>query len=236
MSSVPPSTGPGPVRIPRPTPLRESAYEALLELIVRRELEPGRHLVESELAQLLGVSRQPVREALQRLNTEGWVDLRPGFGAFVHQPTADEAEQLFHVRGLLETESARLAAEHHTQEGLTHLRELLGCGYRAVEQGDIEAVVTANADLHRRITELSGNAVLAELAERVARRVRWYHTSVAAQRGRRAWDEHAAIIEAIAERDAVEAARLMHEHTERTRHTYRAQHGTGEGGTGAQPR
>ncbi len=81
-------------RLERPEPLRERVYEALLELISSGSLQPGRHLVEGELAGLLGVSRQPVREALQRLNTEGWVDLRPAQGAFVHEPTGDETATL----------------------------------------------------------------------------------------------------------------------------------------------
>lgn len=97
-------------KLERPGPLRERVYEALLELITTRALRPGQHLVESELAGHLGVSRQPVREALQRLNTEGWVDLRPAQGAFVHEPTEEEADQLLSVRTLLEAEAARLAA------------------------------------------------------------------------------------------------------------------------------
>src|SRR4051812_39039814 len=71
-------------RVERPAPLRQAVYEALVELIVNRTLMPGQHLVEVELAEYLGVSRQPVREELQRLQTEGWVDLRPAQGAFVH--------------------------------------------------------------------------------------------------------------------------------------------------------
>ena len=102
-------------KLERPGPLRERVYEALLELITTRSLRPGQHLVESELARHLGVSRQPVREALQRLNTEGWVDLRPAQGAFVHEPTEDEADQLLTVRTLLEAEAARLAAPTPTR-------------------------------------------------------------------------------------------------------------------------
>ena len=104
-------------RIDRPVPLREHVYQAMQELIISRRLAPGQHLVESELAQMLGVSRQPVREALQWLNNEGWVDLRPGYGAFVHPPTPEEADQLLAVRSLLESESARLAAKHATPTG-----------------------------------------------------------------------------------------------------------------------
>lgn len=97
-------------KLERPGPLRERVYEALLELITTRALHPGQHLVEGELAGQLGVSRQPVREALQRLNTEGWVNLRPAQGAFVHEPTEEEADQLLTVRTLLEAEAAGLAA------------------------------------------------------------------------------------------------------------------------------
>jgi DNA-binding GntR family transcriptional regulator len=89
-------------------------YDVLVEMIVTRELRPGEHLVEHDLAAQLGVSRQPVREALQRFQSEGWVDLRPAVGAFVHIPTDAEADQLLAVRALLEAESARLAANRAT--------------------------------------------------------------------------------------------------------------------------
>ena len=112
----------GPHRIARPVPLRESVYNAILDMIVNRTLRPGQHLVENELAVMLGVSRQPVREALQWLNNEGWVDLRPGQGAFVHTPTVAEADQLLAVRRLLETESARLAAHQASADGVEQLR------------------------------------------------------------------------------------------------------------------
>ncbi|PRX96491.1 GntR family transcriptional regulator [Allonocardiopsis opalescens] len=210
-------------RIQRPVPLREGVYEALLELIIMRELQPGQHLVESELAMQLGVSRQPVREALQRLSTEGWVDLRPGYGAFVHTPTEKEADQLLAVRALLETESAGLAAVNRTEEGLARLRELWDAGVAAVEAGDVDAVVLANADFHMHVVQLSDNAVLAELAAQVDRRVRWYYAPVARLRGRRSWEEHAKLIEAIAEGDADAARRVMRDHTENTRRTYHEQ-------------
>ncbi|MEU3280815.1 GntR family transcriptional regulator, partial [Streptomyces antibioticus] len=171
-------------KLERPGPLRDRVHEALLELITTRALRPGQHLVESELAGHLGVSRQPVREALQRLNTEGWVDLRPAQGAFVHEPTEEEADQLLTVRTLLEAEAARLAAAHADRAGITALEEILALGMRAAEDDDVDAAVALNARFHARVMELAGNAVLAELAAQVDRRVRWYHTPVARRRGR----------------------------------------------------
>ncbi|MFF9092183.1 MULTISPECIES: GntR family transcriptional regulator [unclassified Streptomyces] len=207
-------------RLERPGPLRERVYEALLELITTRALRPGQHLVESELAGHLGVSRQPVREALQRLNTEGWVDLRPAQGAFVHEPTEEEADQLLTVRTLLEAEAARLAAAAAGSDGVARLEELCAQGEEAVAADDVDAAVALNARFHAAVMELAGNTVLADLAAQVDRRVRWYYTPVARQRGRQSWIEHRELIAAIADGDEQRATRLMREHTEHTRRSY----------------
>ncbi|MFI1334941.1 GntR family transcriptional regulator [Streptomyces sp. NPDC020845] len=207
-------------KLERPGPLRERVYEALLELITTRALRPGQHLVESELAGHLGVSRQPVREALQRLNTEGWVDLRPAQGAFVHEPTEEEADQLLTVRTLLEAEAARLAAVHAGPSGVEALEELCVKGERAVLADDVDGAVAANAEFHAKVMELAGNAVLAELAAQVDRRVRWYYTPVARQRGKQSWIEHRELIAAISAQDERRATDVMRAHTEHTRRTY----------------
>lgn len=204
----------------RPAPLRESVYEAITEMIISRHLEPGQHLVELELAETLGVSRQPVREALQRLHTEGWVVLKPGYGAFVHTPTDDEVDQLLAARAVLESESARLAADHADEQALTRLREVAQQGFDALDADDIEAFVTANAVFHAYVTELSGNKVLADFASQVDRRVRWYYTPVAPSRGPESCHEHVEIIDAIAAGQGDKAARLMRGHTQRTRQAY----------------
>lgn len=204
----------------RPAPLRESVHEALTQMIIAGRLQPGQHLVEVELARLLGVSRQPVREALQRLHNEGWVDLRPGYGAMVHVPAEDEVDQLLTVRTVLETEAARLAAGHATQESINKLRQLCSTGTDMVKDGDFDGAVRVNAEFHRLIAELSGNPFLADFAAQVDRRVRWYYTPVAPARGQASWREHARVITAIAEGDQEKAAKTMREHTERTRKTY----------------
>ncbi|MFH8590573.1 GntR family transcriptional regulator [Streptomyces rimosus] len=207
-------------KLERPGPLRERVYEALLELITTRALRPGQHLVESELAGHLGVSRQPVREALQRLNTEGWVDLRPAQGAFVHEPTEEEADQLFTVRTLLEAEAARLAAANAGSAGIAELEALCDKGEQAVRDDDVETAVATNAEFHAKVMALAGNAVLADLAAQVGRRVRWYYTPVARQRGKGSWAEHRELIAAITDRDEARATAVMRAHTEHTRRMY----------------
>jgi len=198
-------------------------------MIISRELRPGTHLVESELAAQLGVSRQPVREALQRLQTEGWVDLRPALGAFVHVPTDAEADQLLAVRTLLEAESARLAATSATPEHVNQLWDVQRTGERALLADDQEGLVAANAALHAHVVAMSGNTVLADLIASVDRRVRWYYLPIARTRGKDAWDEHAELIDAIARHDARRAGDLMQRHTERTREMYHEQQATAKG-------
>src|ERR1700737_1531394 len=221
-------TGPPPVE--RPAPLREAVYDALVEMIITAELQPGEHLVENDLAAQLGGSRQPVREALQRLQNEGWVDLRPALGAFVHVPTDAEADQLLAVRTLLEAESARLAARQATPEQVEHLWELQRTGEKALAAEDQEGLVAANAALHKYVVLMSGNTVLADVIASVDRRVRWYYLPIARARGKDAWDEHANLIDAIARRNSRRAGDLMRRHTERTREVYHERRLEGEGG------
>ena len=206
--------------VPRPVPLRQSVYDALIDLIVGGELRPGQHLVETDLARQLGVSRQPIREALHRMEAEGWVDLRPSQGAFVHVPTSSEVDELLDVRALLEAETAMLAARTATPAQVGRLREICADGQRAAGQGDLSAAIAANDLFHAEIALVAGNAVLAELAGIVGRRVQWYYRMVAPERGYGSWSEHAELIDAIEAADAEQAQLLARRHTERTRDAY----------------
>ncbi|MFI5660315.1 GntR family transcriptional regulator [Streptomyces sp. NPDC051684] len=209
--------------ISRPVPLRQAVHDTLVEMIINGTLRPGQHLVEADLAEHLGVSRQPVREALQRLQTSGWVDLRPAQGAFVHSPTTEECAQLLGVRAVLETYSAHGAAQHATEDDVARLWQLQQVGLEALAAQDARGIVEANAALHSHITTLSRNAVLGELIPQVDQRVRWYYTPIAKPRGNDAWNEHALIIKAIAAGDPDRAEALMRRHTQNTTDFYCAQ-------------
>lgn len=206
----------------RPEPMRVHVQNALREMIVQRRLAPGQHLVESEVAARLEVSRQPVREALQALEQEGWIELRVGRGAFVHTPTTREVNEAFAVRGVLEEETARLATAAMTDDAIARLRAICAEGRAALQAGDYDAVVTANATLHRQIASFADNSVLAGLLGSIDQRVRWYFTPLARVRGADSWDEHDRIIEAMAAGDGGRAATLMRQHTEHTRAAYNA--------------
>src|ERR1700678_4022708 len=121
----------------RPVPLRQSVYDALIDLIVGGELPPVQHMVETDLARQLGVSRQPIREALHRMEAEGWVDLRPSQGAFVHVPTDSGVGELVDVRASLVSETARHAARTAAPAETARIREISADRVAAAEQGDL---------------------------------------------------------------------------------------------------
>lgn len=203
--------------VSRPGPLRHLVEETLRELIVSGALAPGQHLVELDLAERLQVSRGPIREAFQALNSQGWVDLRPGRGAFVHAPTVDEVDELFGVRAALEGEAAALAARGTCPESAAELREISARGRAAVRDHEYDLVVATNSRLHRRIAELAGNELLRQMIASLDGRIRWYLRPVVHNRGEASWDEHDGLIEALAVHDEERARLLMREHTAHTR-------------------
>jgi DNA-binding GntR family transcriptional regulator len=201
----------------RRVPLRAQIYEQLEDLIVYGRLAPGEHLVEATIAKRLGVSRIPVREALQLLHRDGWVDLRPRQGAFVHQPTPEEVDDVFGVRTILEVESARTAACNAGEDSVTALRDIVDAGTTALAAGDDREVVLLNSLFHSRVTHIGGNRVLESLIARLDKRIRWYFAPVVRYRGQGSWREHAEIVDAIAGKDPERAAEVMRRHAENTR-------------------
>jgi DNA-binding GntR family transcriptional regulator len=204
----------------RPGPLRSQVRDALIELIISRELAPGEHLVEADIAGQLQVSRQPVREALQALQSDGWVDLRQGRGAFVHDPTVAEVDEVFAVRTLLEQQSAGLAARNATAADVEALRTICYQGRATLTDGDADRLVLLNASFHRQVSELSGNRILGEFIASLDRRVRWYFTEIAMTRGAVSWDEHDELCDALAANDSERAAKVMHAHTAHSQRAY----------------
>ena len=128
---------------------RDQVYAALREAIVCAELEPGRRLSENELADALGVSRTPVREALVRLRDERLVAIVPQLGTFVTLISTDAVADAAFVREALECSAIRLATEQAAERDLEELQANLAAQERAEESGDTEAFDRLDDALHR---------------------------------------------------------------------------------------
>jgi DNA-binding GntR family transcriptional regulator len=150
--------------VTRPPTSAERALDTLREVILRGELPAGARLGEVELAERLGVSRTPVREALSRLAAEGLVQLAPNRGARVATWSVDELEGVFELRALLEPQVAALAVE---AAGAGDLDELEGLAVRMEAIGrpgagqDLDALVPLNRAFHDRLVALAGHPALA---------------------------------------------------------------------------
>lgn len=203
----------------QPPPLRDRVHSRLEALITSGVFPPGARLVEGEIANLLGVSRGPVRESLQILSRDGFVDLRPRQGAFVHSPTSDEVDQFYEVRRALECESARLAALRVDDDARTRLWAILEAGVKLLEQGEDPSTVNT-LQLHQEITRVASNPLLESLLKDLNKRWTWYLSPFDLALRRRAWDEHGVIVEAIADGDPARAAHVMGEHIERSHDNY----------------
>lgn len=197
--------------------LRMQVQTAIEDLIIYGVLEPGAHLAEEVLAERLGVSRQPVREALQTLAVVGFVDLFPGRGAFVHQPTSQEAQEVFHVRAILEADGCRLAALNRTDSELEALEGIYTQGLQVLENdGDPRQLIDLNTEFHDAIMQIAGNKVSLNILQDLRRRIGWYLVSIIQHRAPSSWREHREILDAISAGDEASAHELMKQHVTRS--------------------
>jgi DNA-binding GntR family transcriptional regulator len=190
----------------------KDAYALILEAIEAGLYKPGDRLVESELAERLGVSRTPVREALQRLETQAML-ARDGRSLIVATLDHNQLAELYAVRTALEGLAARLAARHATAEEVRVLQGLVDEDM-ALIGGDPRALSRANRRFHHQIHLASHNRFLVQQLDLVHRSMALMATTSFAAEGRDAAGlaEHAAIVRAIAARDgeAAQAALCTH--------------------------
>ena len=189
----------------------KDAYTLILEAIDTGVYRPGDRLVESELAERFGGSRTPIREALQRLETQSLLT-RDGRSLIVASLDHNQMAELYVVRTELEGLAARLAARHASEEEITVLREMVSEDRALLN--DPSALSRANRRFHKMIHLASHNRFLVQQLDLVHRSMALMATtSLAAQgRGEIALAEHKAIVDAIARRDEDAAYKALRDH------------------------
>lgn len=193
---------------------QKDALYMMLEAIDQGEFKPGDRLVEAELAERFGVSRTPIREALQRLETQG-VLARDGRSLVVASLNHDQLGELYVVRAELEGLAARLAAQHAAPEEIRVLWEMVRKDREIVDRPELLA--RANKRFHRQIHLASHNRYLIQQLDMVHRAmVLIATTSLAAKgRGEKALEEHEKIVMAIEARDGEAADLALRQHISR---------------------
>ena len=187
--------------------------DSITTAIVERRLMPGTKLAEQQIADIFSVSRTLVRQALNQLSRDRLVTLEPARGAFVAQPSVEEARQVFEARKLIESAMVKQLCAVITDEQIAELREHLRAESAAVRRSDVPGRTRLLADFHVVLARMLGNEVLAELLTDLLSRSSlislMYQSSHSAEHSQ---DEHVAIVDALERRDARGAVRLLEGH------------------------
>lgn len=197
-------------------PLGEMVYESLRDAIVNQVLKPGERLMEMDLADEMGVSRTPVREAIRKLELEGYVVMIPRKGAYVAGLSIKDINEVFEIRGALESLAAGLAAQRATEKEIEEMELNLAMESSHFESSDLLKTIEVDTKFHELIFNASRNSRLLIMVKELREQVQRFRTTTLAVPGRMkfALDEHREIVEAIANRDVEAAQRAAREHIE----------------------
>ncbi len=202
------------LNILRSKSLPMAVYDEILRLILEGEFDAGEKLSEGHLAERLGVSRGPVREAFRALEEAGLVQLEKNRGVFVRKITHNEVEELYEVRAGLDEMVGRLLAPKITQTQLNELKTLIERMEKCLSQDNMAQYFPQNIFFHDRIVEMANNKKLIEVYRRVVNQMHLMRRQSIVGGGGNLLsnEEHRTIVEALATRDGNQAGRVMREH------------------------
>lgn len=200
-------------------PLRDIVCDLIRDAIVSGVLEPGERLMELQLAEEMGVSRTPLREAMRKLELEGYIVMMPRRGTFVANMSIRDINEIFEIRNSLESLSSGLAAERITQEELERLQRLMLKISGHVKAGDMEKIVATDIEFHDVLYKAARNSRLMGIISNLRDQLTRFRTLSMSFPGRleATMEEHRNMVEAIAQGDvaaAQRAAELHMEHSE----------------------
>jgi DNA-binding GntR family transcriptional regulator len=205
-----------PIRLDTYKPLRELVFESLREAIIAGQLRPGERMMEIQMAEEMGVSRTPVREAIRKLELEGLVVMVPRKGAYVAGLSLKDMTDVFEIRRALEGLAAELAAERISDDELEEMERYLIKIAKDIESGDVHKVVETDTDFHSLLYKSSRNSRLSQIISNLREQIQRFRTTSLSSPGRMksALEEHRKIVEAIATRDGELARKITQEHIE----------------------
>lgn len=205
-----------PVKLENYKPLREIVFEHLREAIIKGALRPGERLMEMQLAEEMGVSRTPVREAIRKLELEGLVIMVPRRGAYVSDLSIKDVAETYEIRGALEALAAGLAAERINEDELEEIERILVKISESIEKNDIKATIEHDEAFHAILYRASHNDRLVQIINNLREHIQRFRSTSLGTPGRlkAVLFEHRKIAEAISERNAELAQQLAQEHIE----------------------
>ena len=194
--------------------LVEQVHDAILAEIASGALPAGERIIQEQIAQTLGVSRQPVQQALLLLRNEGLLTEAPGRGLIVAPIDPDQVRHMYDIRAVIEGLACRRAAETNAERAARQGPALIEAGRKAVASGALPKMIAADMRFHEFIYALSGNPLVA-----TAMATHWNATQrvmgevlLRDEKPRDIWDQHAAMLDAIASGDGDAAEAMARQH------------------------
>lgn len=215
----------GPRKMVKKENLEEFAYDSIVALILENHYRPGDFLLEAEITERLNMkSRTPVHHALGQLVAKGFLDKKSKKGCFIPPLTPEDAEHVFFARENIEFQAAASAALHASDEEIEELQMIIQKEVDTGESGNIIGYSVINETFHNFIAQISKNKYLQQYSQHIFWRsncyvfFRYYQfkMSMTEREFRISPAQHRKIMEAIANRDADEAGKLMKQHVHRT--------------------
>jgi DNA-binding GntR family transcriptional regulator len=202
-------------------PLRDVVFNTLRKAILTGELKPGERLMEIHLANKLGVSRTPIREAIRKLELEGLVTMIPRRGAEVAQITEKSMNDVLEIRRAVDALCVELACDRITKEELENLKCACDAFAKAVASKDIQKIAEADVELHDIIVQATGNGRLVQLVNNLSEQMYRYRFEYIKDNTQheKLVEEHRIIYESIVKKDketASAAAKMHIDNQERT--------------------
>ncbi|MTI66914.1 MAG: GntR family transcriptional regulator [Firmicutes bacterium] len=195
-------------------PLRDIVFDSLRKAIIEGDLKPGERLMEVQLAERLGVSRTPVREAIRKLELEGLVVMAPRKGAHVADVSIDDILNVLEIRASLEGLASFLAAERIKDEELANLKIKFKEFNKCLEREDIECIIQKDIEIHDIIFKAARNERLIALVDNLREQVQRFRLIYMKNFGKSTslYEEHKNIIQAISQGNPKEARKYAEAH------------------------
>ena len=197
--------------------LGQHVFENLKHAIIKGDILPGSRLIESRLAETLGISRTPVREAIHKLEREGYLSKLPRGGFSVLGLSREEVEETFGIRGVLESYAARLAAEKHQPSDLKPLEEKIKIYQEHLDGKDLDALTDINTEFHDLLYGLSRSPKLIKMINNLQDQIYRFRQLILKDEKMAVMsnDDHKDMLERIRQRDAEGVERLVRDHLAR---------------------
>ena len=205
--------------IQQPTTLREQIYKRISELIFTGRIRSSERIVEAKLAEHLGVSRTPVREALHLLENEGVLESIPRIGYQMREIRPEEIQEIFELRKVNETLAVRWAITRITPEEIDSIERCLAESEELIRSGNLDQFTQKDAEFHELLIKGSGSARLSEICRLLRKHLSLYRAQSLqdSAEATKALEDHLSIFERIKARDEAGAVKAVIEHIDNVR-------------------